>query len=174
MDQVKPTLIKPKQWPGSPLPHCIIQSSRSYHKGIELRRARLELRLTLPYTQMNRAGFTVSGSWIHLTHNPEKKKYTKISYIFNLGLNESCLNGWMSPPHNFCTKRSTFTQSPWSGLQSITFLDWLQSEEPKHWKSTPVLLSDQYATLPLSPLISSWSQCSFCFGSLIALAHTFH
>lgn len=77
MDQVKPTLIKPKQWPGSPLPHCIIQSSRSYHKGIELRRARLELRLTLPYTQMNRAGFTVSASWIHLTHNPEKEEIHK-------------------------------------------------------------------------------------------------
>ncbi len=108
------------------------------------------------------------------TQSWKRKKYTKINYIFNLGLFESCLKGWMSPPYNFCSKRSRFTQSPWSGLQSITFLDWLQSEGPKHWKSTPVLLSDQYSTLPLSPLISSWSQCSFCFGSLIALAHTFH
>lgn len=113
---------------------------------------------------------------LHPSHTQSWKRRNaqwQVTFL-TLVLNESCLNGWISPPHNFCTERSRFTQSPWSGLQSIMFLDWLQSEEPKHWKSSPVLLSDQYATLPLYPLISSWSQCRFCFGSLIALAHTFH
>lgn len=59
---------------------------RRYHEGVELRGAGPEFWSALANTQLDWTGSGVGVSWIHLTHDPTKKKnhtHTKATQLIN-------------------------------------------------------------------------------------------